>query len=114
MLDMTDLVGVTFWIISAAMVAATYFFTVERDLARFPGRCSVTGILWIQPGTVECTVGRPGQPECSMKTHHRLSSNSRGHRRDRKRICPSNDGFTWLDWSSLTPMMTTISGVKRD
>ena len=28
-----DYVGVTFWIISAAMVAATYFFTVERDRA---------------------------------------------------------------------------------
>lgn len=26
-----DLVGVSFWIISAAMVAATFFFTVERD-----------------------------------------------------------------------------------
>jgi hypothetical protein len=31
MLDPQDYVGVTFWIISAAMVAATYFFTVERD-----------------------------------------------------------------------------------
>ena len=31
MLDPNDLVGVSFWIISAAMVAATYFFTVERD-----------------------------------------------------------------------------------
>ena len=33
MLDPHDYVGVTFWIISAAMVAATYFFTVERDRA---------------------------------------------------------------------------------
>ena len=33
MLDPNDFVGVTFWIISAAMVAATYFFTVERDRA---------------------------------------------------------------------------------
>jgi len=33
MLDPQDYVGVTFWIISAAMVAATYFFTVERDRA---------------------------------------------------------------------------------
>tara|TARA_B100001057_G_scaffold388415_1_gene395848 strand:+ start:1032 stop:1706 length:675 start_codon:yes stop_codon:yes gene_type:complete len=31
MLDPKDYVGVTFWIMSAAMVAATYFFTVERD-----------------------------------------------------------------------------------
>ena len=30
-LDPNDFVGVSFWIISAAMVAATYFFTVERD-----------------------------------------------------------------------------------
>ena len=33
MLNPTDFVGVSFWIISAAMVAATYFFTVERDRA---------------------------------------------------------------------------------
>ena len=33
MLDPNDYVGVSFWIISAAMVAATYFFTVERDRA---------------------------------------------------------------------------------
>ena len=33
MLNPNDFVGVTFWIISAAMVAATYFFTVERDRA---------------------------------------------------------------------------------
>ena len=33
MLDPQDYVGVTFWIISVAMVAATYFFTVERDRA---------------------------------------------------------------------------------
>lgn len=33
MLDPSDFVGVSFWIISAAMVAATYFFTVERDRA---------------------------------------------------------------------------------
>ena len=33
MLDPNDFVGVSFWIISAAMVAATYFFTVERDRA---------------------------------------------------------------------------------
>tara|TARA_B100000902_G_C27072445_1_gene794725 strand:- start:115 stop:801 length:687 start_codon:yes stop_codon:yes gene_type:complete len=31
MLDPNDIVGVSFWLISAAMVAATYFFTVERD-----------------------------------------------------------------------------------
>ena len=32
-LNPSDYVGVSFWIISAAMVAATYFFTVERDRA---------------------------------------------------------------------------------
>ena len=42
MLDMTDLVGVTFWIISAAMVAATYFFTVERDRAEGKWKPSLT------------------------------------------------------------------------
>lgn len=33
MLDPSDLVGMSFWIISAAMVAATFFFWVERDNA---------------------------------------------------------------------------------
>jgi bacteriorhodopsin len=53
MLDMTDLVGVSFWIISAAMVAATYFFTVERDRAEGKWKTSlsvaalVTGIAAI-------------------------------------------------------------------
>ena len=42
MLDMTDLVGVTFWIISAAMVASTYFFTVERDRAEGKWKTSLT------------------------------------------------------------------------
>ena len=42
MLDMTDMVGVTFWIISAAMVAATYFFTVERDRAEGKWKTSLT------------------------------------------------------------------------
>ena len=42
MLDMADLVGVTFWIISAAMVAATYFFTVERDRAEGKWKTSLT------------------------------------------------------------------------
>ena len=32
-LNPSDLVGVSFWIISAAMVAATFFFYVERDRA---------------------------------------------------------------------------------
>ena len=32
-LDPNEPVGMTFWLISAAMVAATYFFTVERDRA---------------------------------------------------------------------------------
>ena len=42
MLDMTALVGVTVWIISAAMVAATYFFTVERDRAEGKWKTSLT------------------------------------------------------------------------
>ena len=42
MLDPNDLVGVTFWIISAAMVAATYFFTVERDRAEGKWKTSLT------------------------------------------------------------------------
>ena len=32
-LNPADYVGVSFWIISAAMVAATFFFWVERDLS---------------------------------------------------------------------------------
>ena len=42
MLDQKDYVGVTFWIISAAMVAATYFFTVERDRAVGKWKTSLT------------------------------------------------------------------------
>lgn len=42
MLDPQDYVGVTFWIISAAMVAATYFFTVERDRAVGKWKTSLT------------------------------------------------------------------------
>ena len=42
MLDPNDYVGVTFWIISAAMVAATYFFTVERDRAEGTGKTTLT------------------------------------------------------------------------
>ena len=37
-----DYVGVSFWIISAAMVAATYFFTVERDRAGGKWKTSLT------------------------------------------------------------------------
>jgi len=37
-----DYVGVSFWIISAAMVAATYFFTVERDRAEGKWKTSLT------------------------------------------------------------------------
>ena len=33
-LNPTDYVGVSFWVISAAMLAATYFFYVERDRAK--------------------------------------------------------------------------------
>jgi len=42
MLDPQDYVGVTFWIISAAMVAATYFLTVERDRAVGKWKTSLT------------------------------------------------------------------------
>ena len=42
MLDPKDYVGVTFWIISAAMVAATNFFTVERDRAVGKWKTSLT------------------------------------------------------------------------
>ena len=42
MLEPNDYVGVTFWIISAAMVAATYFFTVERDRAEGKWKTSLT------------------------------------------------------------------------
>ena len=42
MLDPSDFVGVSFWIISAAMVAATYFFTVERDRAVGKWKTSLT------------------------------------------------------------------------
>ena len=42
MLDPADYVGVSFWIISAAMVAATYFFYVERDRAVGKWKTSLT------------------------------------------------------------------------
>jgi bacteriorhodopsin len=41
-LNPTDLVGVSFWIISAAMVAATFFFWVERDRAVGKWKTSLT------------------------------------------------------------------------
>ena len=41
-LDPSDLVGMSFWIISAAMVAATYFFWVERDRAVGKWKTSLT------------------------------------------------------------------------
>ena len=41
-LNPNDYVGVSFWIISAAMVAATYFFTVERDRAEGKWKTSLT------------------------------------------------------------------------
>ena len=41
-LDPADLVGVSFWIISAAMVAATFFFWVERDRAEGKWKTSLT------------------------------------------------------------------------
>jgi bacteriorhodopsin len=52
-LNPNDLVGVSFWIISAAMVAATFFFYVERDRAAGKWKTSlsvaamVTGIAAI-------------------------------------------------------------------
>lgn len=42
MLNPTDFVGVTFWIMSAAMLAATYFFFVERDRAVGKWKTSLT------------------------------------------------------------------------
>ena len=42
MLNPADYVGVSFWIISAAMVAATYFFYVERDRAVGKWKTSLT------------------------------------------------------------------------
>ena len=42
MLNPSDYVGVSFWIISAAMVAATYFFTIERDRAVGKWKTSLT------------------------------------------------------------------------
>ncbi len=41
-LDPSDYVGVSFWIISAAMVAATFFFWVERDRAIGKWKTSLT------------------------------------------------------------------------
>ena len=41
-LNPSDYTGVSFWIISAAMVAATYFFTVERDRAEGKWKTSLT------------------------------------------------------------------------
>jgi bacteriorhodopsin len=41
-LSPTDYVGVSFWIISAAMVAATFFFWVERDRAIGKWKTSLT------------------------------------------------------------------------
>ena len=42
MLNPSDYVGVSFWIISAAMVAATFFFWVERDRAVGKWKTSLT------------------------------------------------------------------------
>ena len=42
LLNPTDYVGVTFWLISAAMVAATFFFWVERDRAVGKWKTSLT------------------------------------------------------------------------
>ena len=42
LLNPSDYVGVTFWLISAAMVAATFFFWVERDRAVGKWKASLT------------------------------------------------------------------------
>ena len=42
MLDPQDFVGVSFWLLSAAMVAATFFFWVERDRAVGKWKTSLT------------------------------------------------------------------------
>ena len=42
MLDPRDFVGVTFWLISMAMVAATFFFFLERDRVVGKWKTSVT------------------------------------------------------------------------
>ena len=42
MLEPNDLVGVTFWLISIAMVAATVFFFLERDRVVGKWKTSVT------------------------------------------------------------------------
>ena len=41
-LDPSDLVGMSFWLISAAMVASTFFFWVERDRAVGKWKTSLT------------------------------------------------------------------------
>ncbi len=41
-LNPSDLVGMSFWIISAAMVAATFFFWVERDRAKGKWKTSLS------------------------------------------------------------------------
>ena len=71
MLDPQDFVGVSFWLLSAAMVAATFFFWVERDRAVGKWKTSltvaamVTGIaaihyfymrgVWVDTGTSPTT-----------------------------------------------------------
>ena len=58
LLNPSDYVGVSFWLISAAMVAATFFFWVERDRAVGKWKTSltvaamVTGIAAIQIGRI--------------------------------------------------------------
>ena len=41
-LNPNDVVGMSFWIISAAMVAATFFFWVERDRAKGKWKTSLS------------------------------------------------------------------------
>ena len=42
MLNPSDFVGVSFWIMSAAMLAATFFFWVERDRAEGKWKTSLS------------------------------------------------------------------------
>ena len=66
MLDPGDFVGVSFWILSAAMTAATFFFYMERDRAVGKWKTSlsvaalVTGIAGIHYFYMQRSLGRDG------------------------------------------------------
>ena len=46
-LDISDVVGVSFWLVTAAMLAATVFFFVERDQvsAKWKTSLTVSGLI---------------------------------------------------------------------